>query len=96
VQWDAGTLPLDASSIDKVATNLPFGRQVSLPADIPDLYRAIVRWLCRVVAPAGCLVALTDQIPALRQALDDSPLQIERVLPVSLKGLHPSIVVARR
>ena len=87
--WDATSLPQASASIDRVITNLPWGRQVSVETALPVLYRRLCTQMRRVLAPAGRLVVLTHD-PALLDPLDVSCVeQIE----ISLFGQRPTILV---
>ncbi|MEI8165365.1 MAG: methyltransferase domain-containing protein [Chloroflexales bacterium] len=57
-RWDARRLPLESGTVDKVAVNLPFGKQVSDESQLPDLYRSVLAEVVRVMRPGGRLVAL--------------------------------------
>ncbi len=91
VRADARRLPFAAGSIDVVATNLPFGRQVQPAGEIDRLYAAFARQLARILAPAGRAIVLTDQIEALATAAEGAGLHGEPLLSLSLKGLHPQV-----
>ncbi|HEU5316170.1 MAG TPA: methyltransferase domain-containing protein [Chloroflexota bacterium] len=91
-QWDARSLPLDARSVDAVATNLPFGRQVLDAAALPGLYLDWARELQRILAPGGVAIALTERPDVLLHAVQRTRLRAEQVLTLSLKGLRPEIV----
>ncbi|WP_129677395.1 THUMP domain-containing class I SAM-dependent methyltransferase [Candidatus Chloroploca sp. Khr17] len=67
-RWDARKLPLDDASVDKVAVNLPFGKQVSEEAELPGLYREVLAELVRVVRPGGRVVVLTGDYRLLETA----------------------------
>jgi 23S rRNA G2445 N2-methylase RlmL len=58
-QWDARKLPLDDASVTKVVVNLPFGRQIADETVIPDLYRAVLAEIQRVLRPRGRLITLS-------------------------------------
>jgi tRNA (guanine6-N2)-methyltransferase len=87
--WDAASLPLANASIDRVITNLPWGRQVSVETALPVLYRRLFTQMRRVLAPAGRLVILTSA-PELLDPLDLS--YVERIK-ISLFGQRPTILV---
>lgn len=68
-RWDARRLPLDAASVDAVAVNLPFGRQIGSPAENASLYPDFLREAARVLRPVARLVALTGDTWSFDQAL---------------------------
>ncbi len=94
LRWDARRLPLRDGVVDKVVTNLPFGRQVLGPDKIDAVYRGFVAELRRVLAPPGEALLLTDQVDALLDAA--APLRPEPLFTLSLKGLHPQIIRLRQ
>lgn len=94
VRWDARRLPLRDGGVDKVVTNLPFGRQVLRPQEIASLYRSFVAELRRVLAGRGTAILLTDRGDALLEAA--APLHPEPLGAISLKGLHPQIIRLRQ
>jgi 23S rRNA G2445 N2-methylase RlmL len=67
-RWDARSLPLPAESVNKVATNMPFGKQVALEQDLPTLYRGVLAEIGRVLRPGGCLVTLVGDAGLLETA----------------------------
>jgi tRNA (guanine6-N2)-methyltransferase len=69
LQWDARRLPLAEQSVDHVVSNPPFGKQLSSPAQIAPLYRAITREYDRVFRPGGQAVLLVSEAEALREAV---------------------------
>ncbi|MBI3973118.1 MAG: RNA methyltransferase [Chloroflexi bacterium] len=94
-QWDARRLPLSSQTIDKVVTNLPFGRQVLNQAEIPAVYRAVSEEIARVLTPRGGAVVLTEQVTPLEIAARDAGLAVEPVATLSLKGLNPKVLRLR-
>ncbi len=71
--WDARTLPLPDASIDAVATNLPFGKQVIPGADLPALYRSVLLEMQRVLRPGGRMVVLVGDTRLLDTARSVAP-----------------------
>lgn len=89
---DATALPFPDASIDVVASNLPFGRQVATTGDLGAVYAAIVAEVARVLRPNGRAALLTDQNAAFMAALRAQPtLRLHAAHQISLFGLHPVI-----
>jgi tRNA (guanine6-N2)-methyltransferase len=92
-QWDARQLPLADASVDAIATNLPFGRQVLSDSDLPTLYAALLRECVRVLRPGGRLALLTGTPEALPTLPELQPIEQREV---SLHGQNPTIIVSIR
>lgn len=92
--WDATALPLPTASVECVATNLPFGRQVA-SADLDHLYRGVLREIARVLQPNGCAALLTTQIDSVATALADLPLEPVAQRTLSLQGQQPQVILVR-
>jgi 23S rRNA G2445 N2-methylase RlmL len=71
-RWDARRLPLPDHGIDKVAVNLPFGKQVAAEMDLARLYRDVLHELQRVIRPGGRLVVLVGDMRLFDAAYKDS------------------------
>ena len=96
-QGDARATPLAAGSVDAVASNLPWGQQVPVDADIAQLYAAILGAIARVLAPGGQAALLTDQAEAMQAALAAHPaLRLVSSLQISLFGRHPTVYLLVR
>ncbi|NNJ10169.1 RNA methyltransferase [Chloroflexales bacterium ZM16-3] len=67
-RWDARKLPLDDGEVDKVAVNLPFGKQIADESLIPGLYREVLAEIARVMRPGGRLVVLAGKTGVLESA----------------------------
>ena len=90
--WDARRLPFEAGTVNKIVSNLPFGKQIEhSEAEISDLYGEFMCELNRVMALDGVALLLTDQIQALVTAVETAQLHMESILELSLKGLHPQV-----
>lgn len=67
-RWDARRLPFDDGEVDKIAVNLPFGKQIGAEARLPELYRESLVEFARILRPGGRLVALVGDPRALESA----------------------------
>jgi tRNA (guanine6-N2)-methyltransferase len=87
-QWDAVTLPLAAGSVDRIVTNLPWGRQVQVDEDLVLLYRRLCVELERVLDSRGQIVLLTSLPDLVRLERLTRSAEIE----ISLFGQNPMIL----
>lgn len=95
--WDARRLPLADASVDRVACNLPFGRQLGRPSELPALYGGLATELARVLRPGGRAVLLASAVAQLRVALQDTPgLAIGRRYPINILGQNATIQLVER
>lgn len=67
-RWDARKLPLADQSVDKIAVNMPFGKQVAVATDLPALYRGVLAEVQRVLRHGGRFVALAGDAGLLDAA----------------------------
>lgn len=88
-RWDARALPISDRSVDRVISNLPWGRAVSTNGSLHTLYQEISEEIQRVLAPGGQTVLLTN-LPDLVQF---KRLKCDRQLEISLFGQTPTITV---
>lgn len=72
-QWDARHLPLEDNAIDKVATNLPFGKQISGGGGPARLYPQVLAELARVVRPGGRIVLLSSEFDLVKEQVRALP-----------------------
>ncbi len=68
-QWDARHIPLPDASVDKAATNLPFGQQIGTKGELDNLYTAILGELERVVRPNGRIVLLSSEFERVKSCV---------------------------
>lgn len=68
-QWDGLRLPFGDGAIDKVATNLPFGKQVGSDEAIRALYPAFFAELERVLHKEGRAVVLSSEFDLVKQSV---------------------------
>lgn len=97
LEWDAGRLPLVSASVDKIATNLPFGKQVGSPQDNRRLYRAAFSEIDRVLRPQGRAVVLSSEAELIKDTLRQvNGLQIVRGYSVTILGQRARVYVVER
>jgi len=95
--WDARQLPLATASVDRVATNPPFGVQLGSPRENPRLYRGLLSELDRVLKPQGSAVVLTGEVALIKETLRDIPhLRVAQSYPVTILGQRATIFVLSR
>lgn len=87
--WDARRLPLPAQSAAHIASNLPWGRQVSVDQGLADLYRRMGDELARLAAPGGSMALLTS----LPELVGVPGWKIIQSVEVSIFGQNPHILV---
>ncbi|HEX6971153.1 MAG TPA: methyltransferase domain-containing protein [Limnochordia bacterium] len=92
-RWDATQLPLEAGSMTAMAVNPPYGRK--LPAQIEQLYPALLREAARVLRAGSRLVVLSDQPWVVRRAAEPFGFCPEQSLRVRLRG-HPAVICVFR
>ena len=86
---DGRRLPLSAGAADCLVTNLPWGRQVQVDAQMGVFYRDACLEIERVLAPGGRVVLLTS----LPELLSFAQLRLRQQVNISLFGQTPSIQV---
>ncbi len=97
-RMDAGKLPLEDASVDALVTNLPWGRQIGRPEDLPTLYGRVLAEAVRVVRPAGRVVLLTSEWELLKRTIKaQRELNLERTVSnIEVLGRRADLFVLRR
>ena len=96
-RWDARHLPLAPASIDRVASNLPFGHRISHGPIVRNFYRRLLPELARVLRPGGRAALLTSRRRWLGRALADDPdLRPDRRMRIILGGKEAYIFLLSR
>lgn len=90
-RWDATELPLRKSSVDRIVSNPPFGKQLSTPDQIGPLYEAMAREYDRVLRPGGRAVFVVSEQDVLGDALKRVGWSPARLLKVRVLG-QPAVV----
>jgi 23S rRNA G2445 N2-methylase RlmL len=91
-QWDARQLPLLDNSIDCIVSNLPWGRQIVVDADLYSFYHDALAEMRRVLAYHGRIVLLTG----MPELLPLNGLKCDQQLEISLFGQTPTVSVLSR
>jgi 23S rRNA G2445 N2-methylase RlmL len=89
LSWDAQALPMADTSVDRIVSNLPWGRAVRVDAALESLYRRVCVEMRRVIVPGGRIALLTS-MPYL---VDLHDLACERQIEISLFGQTPTIMI---
>lgn len=92
-QWDARRLPLEDGSVDRIISNLPFGKQLSRPELIGPLYRRLLPEFQRVLRRPGRAVLLAADAPAMQDAARLVGWKSERRVSVRILGQKATIFV---
>lgn len=94
---DASRLPVASASVDRVISNLPFGKRVGSHAGNTRLYPAFLAELTRVLRADGRAVLLTEDKKLFRESVQTTHgLRIVRDVQLESGGLHPSGYVLER
>jgi 23S rRNA G2445 N2-methylase RlmL len=96
IHWDARELAFADTSIDKIVTNLPFGRQISFGRETNEINRSILIEISRVMKIQGKVVILLENWAEILQVAASLHLRLIKAFPLSLKGLHPAIYVFKK
>jgi 23S rRNA G2445 N2-methylase RlmL len=96
LRWDAGLLPLDDESVDRIACNPPFGKQLGEPEEIAPLYRRAVHEWNRVLRRDGVAVILVADLGALKDAARAVDWKPGRQVRLRVLGQKATITVWRK
>lgn len=88
-RWDARAVPLPDHSIDRIVSNLPWGRQIALDDDLRRVYHDICKEIERVLLPGGKAVLLTT----LPHLFAFKHLNLIEQIEISLFGQKPVISI---
>ena len=95
-RWDARRLPLPETSVDRVVSNPPFGKQLGRPEEISPLYRALVAECDRVLKPGGRAVLLVGEPALLTPPAAAAGWYAHRQLRVRVLGQPAALTVWRK
>jgi 23S rRNA G2445 N2-methylase RlmL len=87
--WDARSLPVAGASVDRIVSNLPWGRAVKVDAALASFYGRVCAEMRRAIAPGGRIALLTST-PHL---VDLGDMECDGQIEISLFGQTPTIIV---
>jgi tRNA (guanine6-N2)-methyltransferase len=97
LRWNAGRLPLTSGSVDKIATNLPFGKQIGSPQENRRLYRAVFAEIDRILCSDGVAVVLSSETELIKDTVRKlDGLQIVQGYSVTILGQQARMYVIGR
>jgi len=94
--WDARHLPFRDESIDKVASNLPFGVQMSSPKENVRLYYPFFAELARVLKPKGKAAILSKDSVLVKESAARALLDVRKTYSVSILGQKAQLFLIER
>ena len=97
-EWDAKQLPLEDNTIDKIVSNLPWGRQYGSRGDLGRLYARFLSEVARVQRTNGKGVFLVGAWSEFRKALSTTNglRLVEHLKKISVLGRRADILVLKR
>lgn len=96
-ETNAIPFPYPDGTIDRVISNLPFGKQVGSHADNLDLYPNVIKELARALRPTGRAVLLTEDKRLLVDAVTKTPgIKIIRERLLRYNGASPTAYIITR
>ena len=95
--WDACKLPLPNQSVNKVAINPPWGRQIGSPSQLQSLYKSTFSEIDRVLQTGGIVSVLTSEWDLLKRVLSKTNLTlIDHIKEISVLGRRADIFVLQK
>ena len=93
---DATETRLERESIDKIVTNMPFGKQSKLEQK-RIFFNRLLREMSRILKPHGKAVLLTTSYQQIRESVKETrEFSIAQVRSISLYGLTPTILILKK
>lgn len=94
ILWDALNIPLSNNTIDKVVSNIPFGKQTGDGIDNKPFYSNFFKEIKRVIRPGGKAVLLTPEKSLMNKLISQhSNANLEKIYPINLSGIKAYIFV---
>ena len=96
-EWDVQQLPLNTYEVDKVVTNMPFGKQIGRGQDLGKLYAGLFTELARILKPNGRAILLTSEYDLLKETIRQQPkLEVVRGYSIAVLGQWGRIYIVDR
>jgi len=89
--WDATAIPLPDRSVDKIITNLPWGRRHSSHADNGRLYPRVLGEFHRLIRPGGQIVVLSGETRLMSELSARGLFRAHKILPVAVLGANAAV-----
>jgi tRNA (guanine6-N2)-methyltransferase len=97
LHWDARHLPLRSGTVDKIATNPPFGRQLGSHRENRALYGAFCDEISRVLRPSGRVAMITSETELVRDSVRGAGgLSIVRGYAATVLGQRATVYLIER
>jgi tRNA (guanine6-N2)-methyltransferase len=93
--WDASAIALEAASVNKVITNLPWGMRHGSHAENRRLYPHLIEEFRRVTKPGGLIVMLTAETRLMADLMSRGAFRPQKILRVSILGAPAAIYLVR-
>ena len=94
---DARFLPFPDEYVNIICADLPFGQLVGSHDQNRQLYPQILAEAARVARPESVFVVITHEVRLMESLLRQSTQwRLEKMLPITLRGLHPRIYLLRK
>lgn len=94
---DVTQLPFPEGYFDKLYADLPFGQLMGSHRENVRLYPAVLQEAARVAKPRAILALITHEVRLMENLLRHNDMwQVQQIIKVSLRGLHPQIFLLRK
>ena len=94
--WDATAIPLEAASVDKIVTNLPWGMRHGSHSENRQTYPQVINKFKRLVRPGGMIVMLTAETRLMGDLMARGVFRAEHVIRITVLGAPAAIYVCRQ
>jgi len=92
--WNVSAIPIKDRSIDKLVSNLPFGRQTGSHSENQYLYAIFFKEMKRIMKPNGKAVLLTTERALMKNIIARyRDIKIDKQIYIEISGLRACIYV---